>query len=936
VERAFSFGAFQLFPAQRTLLEDDKPVRLGSRALDLLVELVTHAGQIIGKEELISRVWLGVFVDEGSLRVHISALRLALGDDRAPHRYIVNVPNRGYCFIGQVASSAAPTVVGAPPSEYRYNLPVALTRMIGRSGIVASLIADLPRRRLITVVGPGGIGKTRVALAVAEAVAPSYPDGARFIDFSPVGDAQLVPGVVASALGLSAMPSDPTANIIAFLRDNHLLLVLDSCEHVLGEAAALAERILQHAPDAHLLVTSREPLKVQGERLRRLPALAAPPFSSEISAEIALTFPAVELFVERASAILDSFSLNDTDAPVVAGICQKLDGIPLAIELVAGRVEALGIPGLAKMLGEGFELFAKGGGATARHRTMNDTLEWSYKWLSEAERAMLYRLGIFVGYFGIDAVTAIMADIETRAPAVAERLASLVSKSLVTADAVGADIAYRLLDTTRAYALEKLAKSGELNATAGRHAQHYRAMMERAEDDWRSLTTSAWLEKYGRNIGDIRGALKWAYSQEGNPKIGVELTIVALPLWYQSGLMVEYQELARRALATEMAEPYQEMKLLDALGQTTLYDRLPENDRIFTRALFLAQELADQEYQLRALGGLYSYYTYRGDFNKAHASAERAHAVAIASGNDGYALSADALLGIGFRYLGDCSKARQHLDRVVQRPLDGGQSVVVGYRFVAEGELSNVLWLQGFPDQAIRNLEMASDRVRMTGSKYLPCLTLANVTCPLALFMGDLAVAESSVQLLSELSVGKGFTHWAFQARCLQGALLTARGDASGLVLIRAGLDQLREAGFGYYMLISLCFLAEGLRCFGVVAEARATIDEALVQSDRSRGHWITPELLRIKGEIVRRDSAAADSAEDYFLRSLDWARRQDALSWELRAAMSLARLWRDNGNDAQALDLLSAVYGRFTEGFGTADLTEAKSLLDQLRTNMS
>src|SRR5262249_4696546 len=281
-----------------------------------------------------------------------------------------------------------------------------------------------------------------------------------------------------STLGVAIQSGNAIPDLIAYLQDKRMLLVLDSCEHVIEAAAALAEQILQNAAAVQILATSREPLRAKGERLHRLSPLELPVSSSELTASAALAFPSVQLFVERAAANLDGFELTDADAPVVADICRKLEGMPLAIELAATRVDAFGVRQLSALLDDRIRLL-KYGRRTAlpRHRTLTAALDWSYEFLPEDERVLLRRLSVFSSVFTLDSASAVAADAKTD---VVEGVANLVAKSLVSADVGGAVVQYRLLDTTRAYAMQKLIESGEVEDYVRRHAEHHRDLLERA------------------------------------------------------------------------------------------------------------------------------------------------------------------------------------------------------------------------------------------------------------------------------------------------------------------------------------------------------------------------------------------------------------------------------------------------------------------------
>jgi predicted ATPase/DNA-binding winged helix-turn-helix (wHTH) protein len=516
-KRAVSFGPYQLLPARRLLLEGDKPVRLGSRALDILVALVEHPGEVVGKDELMARGRPDTIVEESNLKFQISALRRTLGGG---NRYLVNVPGRGYCFVTPVALAEEPTPEEpqTAPTNREHNLPTHLTRMIGRADVVSTLAERLPRQRLITIIGPGGIGKTSVALAVAEALLPAYDQGVWLIDLAPLSNVRLVPSALAAVLGLEIRSEDPLPGLIASQRDKRMLLVLDNCEHVIDVTAALAVGILRGAPGVHILATSREPLRVEGERVYRLPPLPSPPASAQITATTALGFPAVQLFVERMAANMGEFELSDADAPLVVDICRKLDGIPLAIEFAAARVEALGIHGLAAHLDERLKLLT-GSRRTAvpRHRTLSAALDWSYQLLSAAQQRVLRRLAIFAGGFTIDAAGALAADAAQPKSEIIDQVGELVAKSLVAADVGDAEPRLRLLETTRVYSLTKLAEIGEFEALGRRHGEYYRDLLEAVSDSSKGNDP---VSAYAREIDNIRAALTWAFAAGGDTSIG--------------------------------------------------------------------------------------------------------------------------------------------------------------------------------------------------------------------------------------------------------------------------------------------------------------------------------------------------------------------------------------------------------------------------------
>src|ERR1700722_5121150 len=472
-----SFGPFSLFVGERVLKKADESIPLGGRALDILIALVERAGEVVTHRELISTVWPGVTVEDANLRAQIAALRKALGGGRDGARYVSNVAGRGYCFVAPVTRPSARQLVpitGITLTERVQKLPPRLTRMVGRDDTVRSLAHQLEMWRFVSIVGPGGVGKTTVAISVAHTLVDGFHDAVFFIDLAALTDPQLVPTAVASALGLMVQTQDPLLGLLTLIGDRKILLVLDNCEHVIGVVAALAERVVSEAPQAHILATSREALRVEGEHVHLLYSLGCPPEDAGLTAMEVLGYPAAQLFMERAAASGYGAALSDIDAPIVARICRRLDGIPLAIELAASRVGSLGIRGIAELLDNRFNLlWYSRRTALPRHETLNAMLDWSYSLLSEREKLVLCQLSVFVGDFTLEAAGSVVSETEVDEADVIDAVASLAAKSLISTTVINESTYYRLLDTTRAYAATKLAECGEADRVARRHAIFY-------------------------------------------------------------------------------------------------------------------------------------------------------------------------------------------------------------------------------------------------------------------------------------------------------------------------------------------------------------------------------------------------------------------------------------------------------------------------------
>ncbi|HEX3524191.1 MAG TPA: hypothetical protein VHT52_19140, partial [Stellaceae bacterium] len=624
------------------------------------------------------------------------------------------VAGRGYQFTGEVrilsaspderagAGAVEPEAVGPPT-----NLPEPVSELIGRDDEFREILGLAAAHRLVTLTGAGGIGKTRLALAAARRLLPEFADGVWVTELAPLADRALGPAAVAAALGLEFPASGVSAEHVAnALSGQELLLVLDNCEHVIDAAAKMAEALLRANRAVHVIATSREPLKAEGEWINPVPPLAVPSGDAE-DEDDPLQYGAVRLFIERARAAQRSFAPDRRLAALIAAICRRLDGIPLAIELAAARAAALGLEELAARLDDRFQLLT-GGRRTAlpRHQTLRATLDWSYELLAEPERAVLRRLAIFAGAFRLEAAIAVVASPELAPLQVVEGLSNLVAKSLVAAQVDGTAARYRLLDTTWAYALEKLAESGEREQLARRHAEFGRDFFERAETEWDTRPTAEWLADYAWALDNLRAALDWALSPDGDAPVGVALTAAAVPLWMHLSLLDECRTRVELALATirgeEEADARREMKLHAARGASLMYTRgaVPESGAAWTKALEIAESHDDAEYQLRSLWGLWSFHITGGQHRVALALAQRFCTLAANRPDPNDRLIGERTIGVSQHCVGDQASARRHLEHMLAHYVPPAQkSHIIRFQFdqrvTARAYLARVLWLQG-------------------------------------------------------------------------------------------------------------------------------------------------------------------------------------------------------------------------------------------------
>ncbi|ATE77023.1 ATP-binding protein [Pseudomonas frederiksbergensis] len=460
------FGPYAFHLHQRLILDGDRPLRMGGRALDILQVLVEHAGAVVSKEALIAHVWPTSVVEEINLRVHIAALRRALGDGPNGQPYIVNIPQRGYSFIAPVQHDRAGTpVLVETVHKPQHNLPARLTPVTGRDSIVGSVVRQLPVRRFMTLIGPAGIGKTTVALRVAELLLQHYRDGVWMVDLSAIDDPSQLVDHLSRTLEL-----DVGANALA---QRHALVVLDNCEHLLERCRTVVDDLLASAPRLSILATSREPLRAGGETLLRLPALTVPPVSAIYSVDEAMGYSAVQLLVSRARARQQGFALRQQDLKAVREICRRLDGLPLAIELAAAQIDALALVGLQAQLGNCFQLLSQGRRtAVPRHQNLKAALDWSYERLNPLEQIVLQRLAVFKMAFTLDAAIGVVSGAMLLPASLVNVVESLANKSLLSMEQGNGVTRYRFLNTTRTYALEKLENSGYLRAFELRYERY--------------------------------------------------------------------------------------------------------------------------------------------------------------------------------------------------------------------------------------------------------------------------------------------------------------------------------------------------------------------------------------------------------------------------------------------------------------------------------
>jgi predicted ATPase len=937
--RSFAFGPFVLIPERQLLLEGKNPVRIGGRALALLTALVEHSGQLVDKRALMALAWPDTVVDESNLKVNIGALRRALGDGGSHDaRYIVTVTGRGYQFVAPVTKAASPDLAAtSTTTARRHNLPIGTTRILGRADAIDTIRSELETSRLVTIVGTGGIGKTTVALAVAERALEAFADGVWLVDLGVLKDPSLVPHAIANALGLVVNTPNVLVELHDFLRERELLLVLDSCEHLIEVAAPCASRILVEATRVKVLATSREPLTQRGELVHPLPALGTPPGSALLSAREALAFPAVQLFVDRASDRLESFELSDDDAPTVAEICRRLDGLALAIELAATRIDAFGVGGLLQQLDDGLPLLVGRRAGPERHRTLTATLDWSYGLLPVDESAVLRAVSVFARVFDIDAAAVVSGGTPAEA---GETLAQLAAKSLLATNLSADAAAYRLLETTRVYCLQRLLQSGDDASIRRRHAEHVCGMLERGQNEWGLRSAAQWESTYGRVLDDLRAALAWAGGDPGTRALAIRLTVAGLLLWNHFSLLEECRVHVSSAIekldGAGLVGSAFEMHLQVWLGGSTMFTRglTPLAIDATRRALELALQLDDTESQLRCLRtiGLFQHLT--GDHAAGLGTFETFVSLAALRGSHS-SPDGETQVSISEFFVGRLPSARRRVERLrANASKEASARQTIRYQsdvYCTMGCVASIVeWLTGSPDTGALSAQSTIDYALGT-RHHLTVNDALAASCPVFYLSGRFHDCARSIELLDELGARHGISTRRPIAMFFHAALSRAEGrPADAIESLERAIAAFRSIKHMARMPFYLSVVADTLRDIGDFERAHSAAAEALALAQAQSEGWCHPEVLRVQASVLAA-RGEADAAEATYLESVALAQRIGALSWRLRAAHSLAGLWSSQSRTDEAYALLRPTYDEFSEGFQTPDLVAANRLLGSL-----
>jgi len=915
-DRRIRFGLFELRPERAQLLRDGVRVVLGSRALAILVLLAERAGEVVSVREIIDRVWPTIFVQDNNLRVHITAIRRALRTGAEDDVEIVNVPGRGYRLRADVTTESAGEEVAEVPVSAKIRplpLPLQINRLIGREACVADVVECIARHRLVTLVGPGGIGKTSVALAALTELGDRT--AVCFVDLTNCTSLAHVATATAAALQSPMGQDTIPAALLERLAEAKLILLIDNCEHLIDAAARAAEALLQTCPHVTLLATSREPLRVPGEVQMRLQPLPVPALADTM--ETITGNPSVALFAERAAAA-GGFSLAVDNARQVAAVCRSLDGLPLALELAAAATPIVGLEAMSSGLSGRLSPLAFGRRTLTRHGTLEAMLDWSYELLTPDEQLVLGCLSLFRSTFDLAAGVQVAAPAASEPMNTARYILQLATKSLLFVEPSRHGVAYRLLETTKAYARRKLEVSSQAEIAARRHAEWVGILLDRAQADWLLLDRASWWERYGTAIDDVRAALVWSLGEAGDKELGIRLILASAPLWLGMSQFAEYHCWLEQAIAT-----------LDALGQrggkeeiqlqfglcVLLFNADRPGERFVraaTQILRIAKKIGDPVARATALWLLSGQRGIMGDHPASLTLAQQMLAPESPElDRDLQHFARRVIAKMTFR-VGRMDEAAATGAELVFHCNDRtayGAVLRYDHPTILRGNQSVTLAVQGRLESArVTIMETVIDARRLRNPSSF-CYLLSSAACPVALWLGDEELARDYAELLGRAAEENCFTYMAELAAWFSRIIDLRRGKPpQPLALDRLRLPLPHDKDVF-------------ITCCATLGDA-----EAIARAEACAPHWATAEILRADGENRLRTGDAA-AARAQFERALAIAEGQGARLWALRAATSLARLVTP---DAAARILLPAL-ARIEGDEHYPDVGAARALLPAL-----
>ncbi len=907
---------------QRDIRHHGTSLRIGARALDILEVLHRANGSVVSKDDIMDAVWPGLIVEENRLQVHVATLRKALGANRD---LIKTVPGRGYLLIAQppVAHSAAPRAAECPPEVAAAFHPVPL---VGRQAEIEQIVDMIERAPVVTLVGAGGIGKTSLADRVAHELRSRSGEHVLFVALASAATRDDVLLAIAAELGLETDGLPDIDRIGDAFAASPGLLVIDNAEHVVDLVADLVDTLTSRAASLRVLVTSREPLHISVEAVYRVSPLAVPDGAASVD-EIE-RYSAVELFLARIRAATPDCAVDPAGIRLIGDICRRLDGLPLAIELAAARVATLGLEIVASRLDDRLNLLTGGlRSALPRHQTLRATFDWSYVLLDAAARSLFRRMACFIAPFTFDAAREVAMEPGMSAAEMIAVLGELVAKSLVTVEFDGAQARYRLTESTRAYALEKLHNEGEFDAIAERHACY-----EREQGEARMQT-----QAQAADLASLRLAAGAPAPREpvaAEPKV-LEADALALAL-LEPARMRECSIPARRALdaieagGAASVDAAREMRLRAAYAAALLHTDGDTHTAaaMWDRTLALAGRIGDEAFDACALVGLWNTMLTCSDIHESLRYATRFERAAERRGDRSQRLLANAMVATSLHYFGEHAQARERLEAATAELAEAGEpscaEAALGIDVATLGRtmLTRLVWMQGDPEYAMQLAAQAVECARRSGSGLALCVVLGAAAVPIALRYGDHDAISDYLATLRSTADTNGFDIWRSHAECLAGQFdMQAGHPGAGLARLEPALRRIEASGFRRMLAPLVVAYAEGLTRTGRAAEACTKLDATLARCRAHGEHLFVPELLRARGLATLEQARTADvdlaaacetDGQRHLLMAIHTANGQGAAMWALRGTLDLADHLIERGRTAQASSLVANLSGHF------------------------
>ena len=930
----FSFGAFTFFPGQQLLLRGQRPVKLGARAFEILHCFVANTGELITKEALVNHTWPKTFVDPRNLKVHISSLRRALGETWPQPTYIATVPGRGYRFVAPVTIQQADEKSVCVAVTAEFALPERI-ELFGRDRDVRDIGDACRSHRLVTLVGPCGIGKTALAIEAAHQFGDRFSDGICFINVARTDDLTLVPHVIANSLGLRCNAGESIGALTSHLEQRRVLLVLDECDLLLPAVADFVAKLLNSRMLGTVLATCREPLSLDNELVR---FIGSPGSNTDtaVTGDGSRLRPAVEeLFVQRAREA-SGYMWLAADDPLIGRLCQLADGVPLCIEELAQRTAKIDLRELVQNFEEELARYIPDDGPRSE-RELWERIRVSYQHLTRQDALLFQLVAVFAGSFDADDAVHIAKAIGLDLFQTSSGLARLVNRSLISADAAGDKIRYEICGYTRSFGRCRLRQNEPVQSLIRqRHAQLTRTILLKSEEEWNWMETSDWLGRYEVRSRDLADALNWCFGEGQDSLLGAILTSSASRLWQESQCICEQIPALRRAVASmpptvELTGQRAKLASVLAWAMTLAREFTSNTEEAWQNAIALSDQSGDLTAQLATILGSAVFLMYRGRGDLVITRLERYFMVADRHADpsayvDGRRLKivAEVHSGMFLRQIKELEK----LAREMEFGLPPSRTTRIKQdRYVGvHGALAFSRWLTGDFEPAMTEASKLLISTSRRGYLFGQAQMLSFLSMPILYWLKDSKGTAEALDLFRRNLMVQRTPLWKPIYSFFHALHRHVEGD-DAISDMQAALSSMTDGGFLLRTPSYLGFLAEALHDRGHIEEALRTINRALEQQRILHERWCLPELMRIKAKVVLRD----DDVERVLSRlrkALAIATEMGARFYELRILCDLIELSTGKQDHASAIRALATLCAGFNDETHTADLVRARELL--------